>query len=193
MRHRTAPSGWLHWFLMLSEKQFRERATRELREIGKHVQSLMTDRALMRSLEVEVVSANPSLAGSPSPYLSLIRGAYTDATLMRLRRLCAPDANISLRRLIEQVSEYPAMLHDKLTGKELAADSAAFEKLATTLKANIDPHFSAHERTPAALESANRELDRAIDHHFPGDNVCGHSSRHANHQFAIVQLHQTFY
>jgi hypothetical protein len=149
---------------MLNEKQFRERATRELHEIGKHVQSLVTDRALMRRLEAGVIAGNPALAGSLSPYLSLIRGAYTDATLMRLRRLCAPDANISLRRLIAQISEYPAMLHDKLTGKELASDIDTFEKLADTLKASIDPHFSAHERTPAALESANRELDRAIDH-----------------------------
>jgi hypothetical protein len=149
---------------MLNEKQFRERATRELREVGKQVQCLVTDRVLVRKLESEVIAANTSLANSPSPYLALLRGAYTDATTLRLRRLCAPDANISLRRVVAQISDYPEMLHDKLTGKELAADQAAFENLAEALQSNVDPHFSAHERTPAALESANRELDRAIDH-----------------------------
>ena len=149
---------------MLNEKQFRDRATRELREVGKQVQCLVTDRALMRRLESDVIAGNPQLAASSSPYLMMIRGAYTDATTMRLRRLYAPDANLSLRRLISQVSDYPEMLHDKLTGKELASDLAGFERMSAALKQNIDPHFSAHERTPAALESANRELDRAIDH-----------------------------
>lgn len=149
---------------MLSEKQFRERAVRELRAIGKQVQSIATDRALFRRLESEVIAHNPALDASSGPYLPMFRAAYTDAMIMRLRRLYAPDANISLRRLITQVSEYPEMLHDKLTGKELAADLAEFETLSTVLKAQIDPHFAAHERTSAALESANRDIDRAIDH-----------------------------
>ena len=148
---------------MLNEKQFRDRAIREFREIGKQVQSLMTDRALYNSLQSDVIAANPQLADSSNPYLFMIRGAYTDAATMRLRRLFAPDANLSLRRLVAQFSEYPDMLHDKLTGKELTADLAALDQLATVLKEKLDPHFAAHERTPAALASANRELDRAMD------------------------------
>ena len=93
----------------------------------------------------------------------MIRGSYTDATTMRLRRLFAPDANLSLLRLIGQMSEYPDMMHDKLTGKELAHDLAEIDQLGTFLKEQIDPHFSNHERTPAALETANRVIDRAID------------------------------
>ena len=148
---------------MLNEKQFRDRAARELREIGKQVQSLVTDRALYQKLQSDVMATNPQLADSSNPYLLMLRGAYTDATTMRLRRLFAPDANLSLRRIVAQVADYPAMLHDKLTGKELAADSAQFDSLATVLKEKVDPHFCAHERTPAALASADRELDRAID------------------------------
>jgi hypothetical protein len=149
---------------MLSEKQFRERATRELREIGKQIQALTTDRALYKRLESEVVSANPELVQSPGPYLAMFRGLYTDATTMRLRRLLASDANLSLRRIIDQISDYPDMLHDKLTGKELSADLAELDNLQSALKERIDPHFAGHERTPAALETANRELDRALDH-----------------------------
>ncbi len=148
---------------MLNEKQFRDRAVRELREVGKLVQSLATDRELYRKLESEVIGANSELAHSSNPYLLMIRGSYTDATTMRLRRLFAADATLSLRRLIAQVSDYPEMLHDKLTNKELADDLAEIDKLGTLLKEQIDPHFAAHERTPAALETANRGLDRAID------------------------------
>jgi hypothetical protein len=62
-----------------------------------------------------------------------------------------------------QISDYPEMLHDKLTAKELASDLAEMDRLAAFLKENIEPHFSNRERTPAALATSNRELDRAID------------------------------
>lgn len=153
----------VHYSPMLNEKQFRDRAIRELREIAKQVQSLSADRDLYRKLETDVIPANPALANRSSPYLSMIRGAYTDATTMRLRRLFAPEANLSLRRLLAQISDYPDMLHDKLTGKELSADLAEFDRLGAYLKEHIDPHFSNHERTLAAVTAANRELDRAID------------------------------
>jgi len=148
---------------MLNEKQFRDRATRELREIGKQVQSLVSDRDLCRKLETEVVASNPILSDSSSPFLAMVRAAYIDATTMRLRRLYAQDANLSLRRLVTQVSEYPDLLHDRLTGKELTDDLANLDKTATYLKEHVDPHFDTRERTPAALTSANRELDRALD------------------------------
>jgi hypothetical protein len=148
---------------MLSEKQFRDRAARELREIGKQVQSLAIDRDLYRKLEAEVLSSNPRLSGNAAPFLAMFRGAYTDATTMRLRRLFAPDANLSLRRLLTQISEYPDLLLDKLTAKELSADIAEFDRIGTYLKERIDPHFSNHERTPAAVATALRELDRATD------------------------------
>ena len=157
------PINSVNYKVMLNEKQFRDRAIRELREIGKRVQSLMTDRALYNSLQSDVIAPNPQLADSSNPYLLMIRGAYTDATTMRLRRLFAPDANLSLRRLVAQFAEYPEMLHDKLTGRELSADLAELDQLATVLKEKMDPHFAPRERTPAALATANRELDRAID------------------------------
>ncbi len=82
---------------------------------------------------------------------------------MRLRRLFAPDAALSLRRLVTQISEYPALLHDKLTQSELSGDLAEMDRVSVVLKENLEPHFSSHERTAAALATANRELDRAID------------------------------
>ena len=47
---------------MLNEKQFRDRAVRELREIGKQVSSLATDRDLYQKLEADVIRPIP---GSP--------------------------------------------------------------------------------------------------------------------------------
>lgn len=35
--------------------------------------------------------------------------------------------------------------------------------MAAYLKEHVDPHFTNHERTPAALATTDRELDRAID------------------------------
>jgi len=148
---------------MLNEKQFRDRTVRELREIGKHVLALATDRDLFRKLETEVVQSNPHLSSNSSPYLSMVRGAYTDATAMRLRRLFAPDAALSLRRLLTQIADRPDLLHDKLTPKELAGDLADFDQVAQYLAEKVEPHFSIHERTPGALATTIRELDRALD------------------------------
>ncbi len=148
---------------MLNEKQFCDRAVRELREIGKQVQSLVNDRDLYRKLEANVIASNAQLASNNFDFVAMVRAAYADATAMRLRRLFAPDANLSLRRILKQVSDYPDLLHDKLTGKELSADLAEMDDLGTAVKETIDPHFLNHERTPAALVTANRMLDRGID------------------------------
>ncbi len=72
---------------MLSEKQFRERAKVELREIGKQVASLAADRDIYRKLEGDVIAANPRLESSRSPFLVMVRGAYTDAMAIRVLRL----------------------------------------------------------------------------------------------------------
>jgi len=148
---------------MLNQKQFCDRATRELREIGKQVQTLAADRDLFRRLESEVVASNPRLSENSAAFLAVVRAAYTDATTMRLRRLYAPDANLSLRRIVAQVSDYPELLHDKLTGKELDSDVAELDRAGAYLKEHLDPHFAGRERTSAALTSANRELDRILD------------------------------
>jgi hypothetical protein len=148
---------------MLNEKQFRDRATRELREIGKQVLSLATDRDLYQKLERDVIQSNSSLKAGGNPFLSMWQSAYTDATTMRLRRMFAPDANLSLRRLVTQVSEYPSLLHDKLTDKELSNDLAELDRMSVYLKEHADPHFTDRERTPAALAATNRQLDQALD------------------------------
>ncbi len=82
---------------------------------------------------------------------------------MRLRRLLAPEANLSLRRTIVQLGGYPDLFHDKVNARELADDAAALDKMAAHLKEEVEPHFLSRERTPGALAPTLRELDRALD------------------------------
>ncbi len=148
---------------MLNEKQFRERATRELREVGKQVQAMATDRELYRRLDAEQLQSNPEVPAKGSAFLELVRGCYADATTMRLRRLLAPEANLSLRRVIVQLADYPDLLHQKVNTRELADDAAELDKTAAYLKQEVEPHFLPHERTPGALAPALRRLDGALD------------------------------
>jgi hypothetical protein len=148
---------------MLNEQQFRERAARELREIGNQVAGLSTDREIYRRTESEILQANPELAGNGNAFADMFRGAYADATTMRLRRLLAPEASLSLRRVIDQLVDYPDLLHQKVNIRELADDSGELDKMATYLKEQVEPHFLPRERTPGALAPTLRDLDRALD------------------------------
>jgi len=149
---------------MLSEKQFRDRVKVELREVGKQIVSLATDRDVYRTLETEVVRRNSRLQTSRSPFIDMVRGTYTDATAMHvLRLLDAENSGLSLRRVLAQIGQYPQLLHDKVGDREFADDCAELERAASNLKAGLDLHFSHHERTPSALASTHRALDDAID------------------------------
>ena len=146
---------------MLSEKQFRARAARELRALGNQVSGLTADRVIYRRMQDEYGQGHPSLPGNG--FADVFRGAYTDALTMRLRRLLASEASLSLRRVIGQLEDYPDLLHPKLNLRELAEDAAELDKMASYLKQEIEPHFLPRGRTPGALAPTLRELDRALD------------------------------
>jgi len=151
-------------FGMLSEKKFQERTKVELREIGKQVASLAADRDIYRKLETEVIKKNSRLQHSRSAFLDMVRGAYTDAMAVRVLRLLEADGSgLSLRRALTQIGKYPQLLHDKVGEREFANDCAALDRAAANLKAAMAPHFSHHERRPAALASMHRALDEALD------------------------------
>ncbi len=149
---------------MLSEKQFRERAKVELRQIGKQVAGLATDRDLYRKLEHDVIAQNSRLQGARHPFIDMVRGAYVDAMAVRvLRLLDAGTSGLSLRRLLVQIADYPQLLHDKVGDREFANDCAALDRAATKIKAATDVHFGHHERRPSAMAPTHRALDEAID------------------------------
>jgi len=149
---------------MLSEKQFRERTKVELREIGKQVASLATDQDVYRKLESEVIARNPRLRDSRGAFLRMLRGAYTDAMVVRVLRLLDPESpGLSLPRVLSQIGKYPELLHDKAGDREFARECKALDTQARNLRAVVDSHFASHERTPAALSRMHRALDEALD------------------------------
>lgn len=131
-----------------------------MREIGNQVLGLATDREIYRCMEDEILQ--PELGGNGNAFAEVFRGSYADALTMRLRRLLAPEASLSLRRVIDQLVDYPDLLHQKVNIRELADDSGELDKMAVYLKEQVEPHFLPRERTPGALAPTLRELDRAL-------------------------------
>ena len=149
---------------MLSEKQFRERAAVELREIGKQVAGLAADRDLYRKLEGQVIAQNPLLQDSRSAFLGMVRAAYTDAMALRVLHLLDSESpGLSLRRVLAQLGDYPEVRHDKVGDREFSDDVVALERAADELKAVMEPRFSPHERSASALASTQRAIDEALD------------------------------
>lgn len=149
---------------MLSEKQFRERARTELRQVGRQLKALATDRDVYWMLEREIVEPNPQLKHDRSAFLDMLRGCYVEAMTARVLRLLVPaDADASLPRILEQLAAYPDLLHDRLSQREFANDRKALEQAVTKIKRASVPRAGHHERTLSALASAHRELDAALD------------------------------
>jgi len=149
---------------MLSEKQFRERAKSELRQIGMQVLGLATDRDVYWKLERQIVQPNPQLCEVRSAFLDMLRGCYADAMAGRVLRLVdGEDAGISLTRVLAQLANYPQLLQDKITEGEFAQDRAALERAAASLQRLTATHVGHHERTLSALASTHRQLDAALD------------------------------
>lgn len=148
---------------MLTEKQFRERTKSELRQIGNQVQGLATDRDVYWKLEREIIQPNSQLRETRSPFLDMLRGCYTDAMAAQvLRLLNGEEGAVSLPRVLAQLADYPQLRQDKITDGEFAADRAALQQAAASLKQAIMPHAGHHERTLSALAAMHRELDAAL-------------------------------
>jgi hypothetical protein len=148
---------------MLSEKQFRERAKIELRQIGDQVLALATDRDIYWKLEREIIQSNPQLSEARSELLDMLRGCYVDAMVARLLRLLdGEEDGVSLPRVLAQLVGYPELLHDRITESEFADDRGALERSAARLRSFSASHMDRHARTLSALASTHRELDGAL-------------------------------
>jgi hypothetical protein len=148
---------------MLTEKQFRERAKTELRQIGDQLLGMATDRDMYWKLERDIVQNNPQLHGARSAFLDMLRGCYADAMVSRALRLLDADAAPSLPRVLTALAQHEQIMHDKVTEREFADDRAALQHAVTNLKRVMVPHVAHHERTLPALASLQRELDTALD------------------------------
>ncbi len=149
---------------MLTDKQFRERARTELRQIGEQLKSLASDRDVYRRLEREIVQRNPQLQHSRSAFLDMVRGCYVDAMTARVLRLLEPaEGDVSLQRILAQLADYPALLHDRISEQEFAGDRSALQQAVINIKRVTLPRAAHHERTLSALASTYREIDAALD------------------------------
>jgi len=183
---------------MLSEKQFREHARAELRQIAKQLKGLATDRDVYWKLEREIVEPNVQLHHSRSAFLDMLRGCYVDAMAGRILRLLQPaEADVSLPRILEQLAAYPELLHDRLSQRELADDRRALQQAIIDIKHVTLPRTAHHERTLPALASAHRAIDATIDqllafvknyYWIIADSHIGLEVSHAEDPIAIFQF-----
>jgi len=148
---------------MVSEKQFRQRAGSDLRQIGDQVLALATDRDIYRRLEQEIIQHNAQLNDMRSAVLDMIRGCYAEAMAGRVLRLLDPDGPLSLPRVLSSLAHYPHLLHDKISEHEFNQDRAALELARRNLSSTMVPHIAHHERTLPALAALHCKLDAAID------------------------------
>lgn len=182
----------------MSEKQFRERARSELRQIGNQLQSLATDRDIYGRLEREVIQPNAQLCDSRSAFLAMMRGCYADAMAARMLRLLDGEAGeVSLPQVLAQLASYPQLLYDKTTETEFADDRGALERAAARLKRAAAPHLEQHERTLSALAAVEREVDAALDlmiecvktyYWIVADNYIDLDVKYGEDPFAVFQF-----
>lgn len=148
---------------MLSEKQFRERAKTELRQIGDQLLGLATDRDIYAKFERDIVQSNPQLQAGRSEFIDMLRGCYADAMAARVFRLLNGDGGPSLPGVLTALVQHEQIMHDKITEREFADDRAALQQAFVNLQRAMVPHTAHHERTLPALASLHRELDAALD------------------------------
>jgi hypothetical protein len=148
---------------MLSEKQFRERAKTELRQIGEQLLGLATDRDIYSKFEREIVQNNAHLEDGRSEFIDMLRGCYADAMAARLLRLLDGEGALALPQVLTALAQHEPIMRDKITQREFSDDRAALQQAFIDLQRAITPHTEHHERTLPALASLHRELDAALD------------------------------
>jgi len=148
---------------MLSEKQFRERAKTELRQIGDQLLGLATDRDVYWKFEREIVENNPRLKSARSAYLDMVRASYAEAMAARVLRLLDGNSGPSLPQILNTLAQHEQLLRDKISEREFTDDCAALQQASVRLQRVMVPHNAHHERTPSALASLHKELDAALD------------------------------
>lgn len=146
---------------MLSEKQFRERAKTELRQIGDQLLALATDRDVYWKFERDIVDNNPQLRSTRSAFLDMVRASYADAMAARVLRLL--DGDGALCHVLNTLAGHEPVMRDKISEREFSEDRAALRQANVKLQRVMVPHTGHHERTTSALASLHKELDAALD------------------------------
>ena len=148
---------------MLSEKQFRERARTELRQIGDQLLALAADRDIYRKFEHDIVDNNPQLQAPRCAFVDMLRGCYADAMAARILRLLDGNGGPSLPQVLTALAQHEQIMRDKISEREFGDDRTALQDAFKKIQRAMVPHWAHHERTLPALSSLHRELDAALD------------------------------
>lgn len=148
---------------MLSEKQFRERAKTELRQIGEQLLSLATDRDVYRRFERDIAANNPQLQAARSEFIDMLRGSYAVSMTTRISALLDCERDPCLAEVLKALAQHQQILQDKLTEREFSEDRAALQQAFVRLRRAMSPYSAHHERTMPALAALHREVDAALD------------------------------
>ena len=94
----------------------------------------------------------------------MMNDAYAHSAAMRVRRIVdRDDRTISLRKLLNELVNYPDLLNQQVTALELTNDIQALDQATSKVKAYVDQFIAHHDRTPTADTPFNRELSHSID------------------------------
>jgi hypothetical protein len=149
---------------MLSSSNFRMRAAQELNEIRNEVLDLATDRDVYWKVQREVIQQNVRLLTTRSPFLDMLNDAYAHATASRIRRLVDHDYRaVSLRRLIEELAQYPDLLAGKMSLDDLKQHLAELDGTCKKVKDYVDKFVAHHDRSRSVPVPTHRELNEAVD------------------------------
>src|SRR5258708_4958424 len=149
---------------MLSSSNFRVRAAQELDEIRSEVLDLATDRDVYWRVQREVIQRNARLLAMRSPFFDMLNDAYAHATASRIRRLVDHNSRaVSLRRLIEDLADYPDLLAGKISVEDLKHHLKELDGTCKKVKHYVDQFVAHHDRKSSASVPTHRELNEAVD------------------------------
>lgn len=149
--------------LSVSEKNFRERAACELRELMHEVRELITDHDIYWKVQ-HVIQSNPRLLVDRSAFFDMMNDSFAHSAAMRVRRIV--DTNhrtVSLLRLLKGLTEYPGLLKGQITVQDVESDIRGLEEATNKIKDYTDQFVAHHDMDPIADTPLNRELSRSVE------------------------------
>jgi AbiU2 len=112
----------------------------------------------------EVIQKNARLLTTRSPFFDMLNDSYAHATASRVRRLVDHDSRtVSLRRLIEQLADYPDLLAGKMSADDLKNDLAELDTTCKKVKDYVNQFVAHHERNSCVPVPTHRDLNEAVD------------------------------
>lgn len=150
--------------MILSTENSRMLAAQELNEIKNEIIALATDQELYRRVQHEVIQKNRRLLTMRSPFFEILKEGYAHATASRIRRLVDRDhRTVSLRKLVEQLSKYPALYEERASSGDLEDLLSQMDTTCKRIKDYVDQYVAHHDRNSSADIPTHRELNEAID------------------------------